>query len=317
MSKDTHGLTKKTLSSSLKAIFFFIGIPFIFLFSTLIITNSIELLVTHLGRAISVSNNTFKSSIANSLWINLFNKNDRSIIERHSYNFTNSYSEMKNIGISLLITRTSYKYILSFIVSFIMFISLGIATIKVAIRVIKIVILYVISPPIIGVIPLDYGEKMDRWKDEVIKVFIGVCGNIISMYIYILSLSVIGDIINKVDSSFNNQMLPSFIYIIFAISGAIMCAFGEKIITNLFSFRANNKNESFTFNYSSKNNAYINKNNILSSGSKKPFMTHNHNGFYSPFSEQHLSHINHHNNSIINLTFNDKIEKKIKEGLYE
>ncbi|MBQ7277363.1 MAG: hypothetical protein IJS58_08985 [Bacilli bacterium] len=240
--KDTPGEMKKVIATSLKALFWFAFIPtfFVVFIQFLVtptlnyVTNVVSLNIT--GTGIDVGT-TEANSIANTLWYRMFSAEHANILKSENANFTYSYSTIKDMGISLKIgdSATSYKYIVVIIVTAIMFWTMGIATIGLAERLINIVFLYLVSPVMIGASPLDGGERLNIWKDKVIVKCFGVMGSILSMYIFLLILGVVGNIVDSYQGNEHGYFILTAVFAIVCIAGAMMCYKGQQLFASLIS----------------------------------------------------------------------------------
>lgn len=239
MKKDSPGESKKVLASSFKALFYFIFIPTLFMLATYFTGQIIYHVVGSISSSItgqSISQTTSVSdSIANTLFTRLFNKNDRAHIQ--GLTFQSSYDAFAENGISMRMDKTSFQYVIAIVVSAIMFWTLGISTIGLAERIINIVILYLISPVMIGTSPLDSGSRLNVWKDKVVSKLFGVMGNILSMYVFLLVLGVVGDIIDYAGKNVQgeDQWILTCVYGVVCIAGAMMCCKGGTLISSLIS----------------------------------------------------------------------------------
>lgn len=234
--KDTPGEMKKCLSSSFKAVFYFVFIPTFFVISVFIlsrvfysVTNYISVTIT--GNDLQYGT-TESTSIANTLWQRMFSAQDRGKL--NDLNFTNTYDEISG-AVSLKMGETSYKYVIVIIVTAIMFWTMGIATIGLAERLINIVFLYLVSPIMIGASPLDSGERLNLWKDKVIVKFFGVMGNILSMYIFLLILGIVGNIVDNYHGDDAGYWVLTAVFAIVCIAGAMMCCKGQTLLAGLIS----------------------------------------------------------------------------------
>ena len=240
--KDTPGEMKKVIATSLKALFWFAFIPtfFVVFIQFLVtptlnyVTNVVSVNIT--GKGIDVGT-TEANSIANTLWYRMFSAEHATTLKKNGCNFTNSYDSIKDLGISLRIgdSATSYKYIVVIIVTAIMFWTMGIATIGLAERLINIVFLYLISPVMIGASPLDGGERLNIWKDKVIVKCFGVMGSILSMYIFLLILGVVGNIVDSYQGAEHGYFILTAVFAIVCIAGAMMCYKGQQLFASLIS----------------------------------------------------------------------------------
>ena len=238
--KDTPGESKKVLATSFKALFFFIFIPTLFVVGTRIVGQILNITVNSVANTItgttsSTGTTTAQSSIANTLFFRMFNSADRKKLEIGTASFQFSYNEIEALNISLKFTNTSFQYVIIIIVSAIMFWTLGIATIGLAERIINVVLLYLLAPIMIGASPLDGGHRLNIWKDKVLTKLFGAMGNILSMYIFLLVLGVVGDIVEKYKGGGEEYWILTCVYAVVCIAGAMMCCKGSTLIASLIS----------------------------------------------------------------------------------
>ena len=237
--KDTPGEMKKCLSSSFKAVFYFVFIPTFFVISVFLLSRVFYIVTNYLSVTITGNDleygTTESTSIANTLWQRMFSAQDRTALTKNTLNFTNTYDEIQNVGVSLKMGETSYKYVIVIIVTAIMFWTMGIATIGLAERLINIVFLYLVSPIMIGASPLDSGERLNLWKDKVIVKFFGVMGNILSMYIFLLILGIVGNIVDNYHGDDAGYWILTAVFAIVCIAGAMMCCKGQTLLAGLIS----------------------------------------------------------------------------------
>lgn len=241
LKKDSPGESKKVLSTSIKALFYFIFLPTLFVVFVKIIGQVLNITVNSVANSIvgtTGSNNitTANSSIANTLFTRMFDATDRSNLKLLGIDFTWSYDDITAAGISLAFDNTSFQYIILIVVSAIMFWTLGIATIGLAERLINVILLYLLGPVMIGASPMDSGQRLNIWKDKVIVKLFGAMGNILSMYIFLLLLGVVGDIVDK-NSNVGGEdgWILTCIYAVVCIAGAMMCCKGSTLIASLIS----------------------------------------------------------------------------------
>lgn len=236
--KDTPGEMKKCLSSSFKAVFYFVFIPTFFVISVFLLSRVFYIVTNYLSVTITGNDleygTTESTSIANTLWNRMFTATESKMLSDKGYNFTNSYDTINGI-VSLKIGETSYKYVIVIIVTAIMFWTMGIATIGLAERLINIVFLYLVSPIMIGASPLDSGERLNLWKDKVIVKFFGVMGNILSMYIFLLILGIVGNIVDNYHGDDAGYWILTAVFAIVCIAGAMMCCKGQTLLAGLIS----------------------------------------------------------------------------------
>lgn len=236
--KDTPGEMKKCLSSSFKAVFYFVFIPTFFVISVFLLSRVFYIVTNYLSVTITGNDleygTTESTSIANTLWNRMFTATESKMLSDKGYNFTNSYDTINEI-VSLKMGDTNYKYIIIIIVTAIMFWTMGIATIGLAERLINIVFLYLVSPIMIGASPLDSGERLNLWKDKVIVKFFGVMGNILSMYIFLLILGIVGNIVDNYHGDDAGYWILTAVFAIVCIAGAMMCCKGQTLLAGLIS----------------------------------------------------------------------------------
>lgn len=239
--KDSPAESKKVLSTAFKALFYFVFIPALFIVATQIIgqimnitVNSVASTITGSGGASGAT--TAETSIANTLFMQMFDAKDRADLSKRNANFLCSYEQIEAFGPSMKFSNTSFQYVILTVVSAIMFWTLGIATIGLAERIINVIILYLLAPIMIGSSPLDGGQRLNIWKDKVLVKLFGAMGNILSMYIFLLVLGVIGEIVSNNSTLVGeDSWILTCVYAVVCIAGAMMCCKGNALISSLIS----------------------------------------------------------------------------------
>ncbi len=237
--KDTPGESKKVLATSFKALFYFVFIPTLFVVATQIIGQIMNVTVNSIANTITVTsgssgNTTAQSSIANTLFYRMFSGEDRKSLKNAQATFQWNFDDINSIA-SLQFTKTSFQYIIIVVVAAIMFWTLGISTVGLAERIINVVILYLLAPLMIGSSPLDGGHRLNIWKDKVLTKLFGAMGNILSMYIFLLVLGVVGDIVDKYTGHDETYWILTAVYAVVCIAGAMMCCKGSTLVASLIS----------------------------------------------------------------------------------
>lgn len=237
--KDTPGESKKVLATSFKALFYFVFIPTLFVVATQIIGQIMNVTVNSIANTITGSSNTAgtttaQSSIANTLFYRMFSASDRWALMKDNITFQSGFDAIDEVA-SLQFTKTSFQYIIIVVVAAIMFWTLGIATIGLAERIINVIILYLLAPIMIGSSPLDGGHRLNIWKDKVLTKLFGAMGNILSMYIFLLVLGVVGDIVDRYTGHDETYWILNAVYAIVCIAGAMMCCKGSTLVASLIS----------------------------------------------------------------------------------
>ena len=237
--KDTPGESKKVLATSFKALFYFVFIPTLFVVATQIIGQILNVTVNSIANTITGTTNTSgtttaQSSIANTLFYRMFSSTDRAKLQFANRTFQSGFDDINKVA-SLQFTNTSFQYIIIVVVAAIMFWTLGIATVGLAERIINVVILYLLSPIMIGSSPLDGGHRLNIWKDKVLTKLFGAMGNILSMYIFLLVLGVVGDIVDKYTGHDETYWILTAVYAVVCIAGAMMCCKGSTLVASLIS----------------------------------------------------------------------------------
>ena len=237
--KDTPGESKKVLATSFKALFYFVFIPTLFVVATQIIGQIMNITVNSIANTItgptnSTGTTTAQSSIANTLFYRMFSAADRNDLMQQHITFQSGFDNINKVA-SLQFTNTSFQYIIIIVVAAIMFWTLGIATIGLAERIINVIILYLLAPIMIGSSPLDGGHRLNIWKDKVLTKLFGAMGNILSMYIFLLVLGVVGDIVDKYTGHDETYWILNAVYAIVCIAGAMMCCKGSTLVASLIS----------------------------------------------------------------------------------
>lgn len=137
--------------------------------------------------------------------------------------WTDSYANLNAWGYNL----HNYNYLIGFLGGIIILFIIGLAALNLVERIIDLVFLYLVSPFIIAVSPLDEGNRLGIWKDLVISKLLSVAGMLICFYIYFLCLP----IVDKIFAS--DTFIVRLGYLIFAIGGALAARKGGLLISNL------------------------------------------------------------------------------------
>ena len=121
-----------------------------------------------------------------------------------------------------------YNYLVAYVGGLIMLFTVGISVITVIGRIIELVLLYVISPVVVSVSPLDEGNRLGIWKDLVISKFLSVAGMIICYYIFFLVMNFVNE-----EMFTGNNFTIKIAKLLFAIAGCLTANKGGLLITNL------------------------------------------------------------------------------------
>lgn len=121
----------------------------------------------------------------------------------------------------------NFNYLVAYLGGIIILFIIGLAALNLIERIIDLVFLYLVSPFVIAVSPLDEGNRLGIWKDLVISKLLSVAGMVICFYIYFLCLP----IVDKIFAS--DTFIVRLGYLIFAIGGALAARKGGLLISNL------------------------------------------------------------------------------------
>ena len=143
-------------------------------------------------------------------------------------NWNNSFHHLSDMLKSEGKSMQDYNYLVAYVGGLIMLFTVGISAITVIGRIIELVLLYVISPVVVAVSPLDEGNRLGIWKDLVISKFLSVAGMIICYYIFFLIMG----FVNKEMFTGNNFTIK-IAKLLFAIAGCLTANKGGLLITNL------------------------------------------------------------------------------------
>lgn len=122
---------------------------------------------------------------------------------------------------------SDFNFFICYLAGIVMIFILGVSALQLVERIISIVFLYLVSPFVAAVSPLDDGNRLNIWKDLLISKLLGVAGMLVCFYIYFSLLPIIGQIFTRAD--FINQL----VYLIFAIGGALAASKGGHIVATL------------------------------------------------------------------------------------
>lgn len=137
--------------------------------------------------------------------------------------WTSSYSALDKLGYNM----HDYEYLIAFLAGIIIVFIIGLAALNLVERIIDLVFLYLVSPFMIAVSPLDEGNRLGIWKDLVISKLLSVAGMIVCFYIYFLCMPIVEQIFN------GNSFIVKAGHLIFAIGGALAARKGGLLISNL------------------------------------------------------------------------------------
>lgn len=137
--------------------------------------------------------------------------------------WTDSYDRITDWGWNL----HDYNYLVGILGGIIILFTIGLAALNLVERIIDLVFLYLVSPFIIAVSPLDEGNRLGIWKDLVISKMLSVAGMLLCFYIYFLCLPIVDEIFKS------NSFVVRLGYLIFAIGGALAARKGGLLISNL------------------------------------------------------------------------------------
>lgn len=214
-SKDNGEGKLKVLKQSLKGFLLVFLIPTIF---------SVSILATSILLSSIVSGMSGTSASEFSLAQKLF---EICLPENSSApgmpNWTDGYSQLTDWGWNL----HSYNYLIAYLGGIIILFIIGLAALNLVERIIDLVFLYLVSPFVIAVSPLDEGNRLGIWKDLVISKLLSVAGMVVCFYIYFLCLP----IVDKIFAS--DTFIVRLGYLIFAIGGALAARKGGLLISNL------------------------------------------------------------------------------------
>ncbi|MBR5165873.1 MAG: hypothetical protein IKW87_10025 [Ruminococcus sp.] len=83
------------------------------------------------------------------------------------------------------------NYIVVFFSCFVLIINMGIIIVSCIVRIFNLLFLYIIAPPIIGIMPLDDGQKFKQWITAFIIQAFSVFATVISMRVFLIFIPVI------------------------------------------------------------------------------------------------------------------------------
>lgn len=218
--KDNREGKVKILKSCIKGTLLVVLLPAIFGIGI----RAVTILLSGISSAMSTDTNTSFAS-------NLFNicMPDNT----NTYNWDSSYSEISslldtaNVQNGTNYSMQDFNWFIAYIGGLILLFILGLAVLNLIERIIDLVFLYIISPIIIAVSPLDEGNRLGIWKDLTISKFFSIAGMIICFYIYFLFMGIINSIL------VGDTFLIGFAKLICAIGGALAARKGGLLISNL------------------------------------------------------------------------------------
>ena len=126
-----------------------------------------------------------------------------------------------------IVSLKNYNYVIQYIGGILVMFIIGISALNVMGRLIDIVLLYIISPFVVAITPLDEGNRLGIWKDLVFSKFLSVAGIILSYYIFFQCMNIVNAVL------VGNSFIIKLSKLLFAIAGALASNKGSNVITNL------------------------------------------------------------------------------------
>ncbi len=126
-------------------------------------------------------------------------------------------------------------------INFILFIGGGVlaayimlmAAFGIIIRLIKGVVLFMVSPPMVALIPLDGGNAFKRWRENFLKQVLAAYGSIIGLNLLFLLLPVLANINLFDPSTSSGGNANAFVQMLFTLSGLLMFKEISGMIANM------------------------------------------------------------------------------------
>lgn len=226
MNKDVPSIMKKTLTNALKGSIFFVLVPIIVMFALGVCSTLIQMLFNQIAQA------TGRSGTSTGIADTLFGLCIDGDIGKAAY--TQSYSELEGNKIVMKVgDGCEFNYFLCILIGCVLLFSLALAVINLAERLINLVILYVVSPVMVATSVTDDGARLNIWKDKIIAKYIGVMGNVLSMYIYFVIVDWCQD--ELIGHDFQIFSPKGIAYFAIVIGGAFMACKGSTLIAGLIS----------------------------------------------------------------------------------
>jgi len=145
-----------------------------------------------------------------------------------SYGTLVGFLNAENLQNSTNLSMHDYNFFIAYIGGIIMLFVLGLSVLNLIERIIDLVFLYIISPVVVAVSPLDEGNRLGIWKDLTIAKFLSISGMVICFYIYFLFMNIVNNLLLD-----NGSFLIGFAKLLCAIGGALAARKGGLLISNL------------------------------------------------------------------------------------
>ena len=126
----------------------------------------------------------------------------------------------------------TYNYFIGFVGGFIAISILLVTCIGVIQRFFEVCILFVASPPLIALMPIDNGKKYEKWRGEFIKRVISAYGPILALNLFFIILPLLLRI-NLWPSGGLNDMFNAIVHMLFMIVGLVSVKEFSGVISNL------------------------------------------------------------------------------------
>lgn len=226
MNKDVPGIMKKTLANAFKGAIFFVLVPMIVMFALGVCSSLIQMLFNKIAQAAG------KSGTSSGIAETLFNLCIETKTNDATYNDSFGILIDKKVNMKLG-DGCQFNYFLCILIGCVLLFSLALAVINLAERLINLVILYVVSPVIVATSVTDDGARLNIWKDKIIAKYVGVMGNVLSMYIYFVIVGWCQTFL--IGEGFVIFSPKGIAYFAIVIGGAFMACKGSTLIAGLIS----------------------------------------------------------------------------------
>lgn len=165
--------------------------------------------------------------------LNAVNQNtEGSAYDADSLGATFDYTNLKMV--KTYYDTSEINYLVLYVAAGITIWSLYMAVFGLIMRLYKLVILFVISPPAVAIMPLDGGNALKQWRDKFIGNVVGVYGVVVALNLFFIILPMLKQIKLFDPSNFANYYYNNFTYLIMVVVGCYMFKDLSKLVSDIF-----------------------------------------------------------------------------------
>lgn len=225
--RDSAVTMKRTISKTFTAIIFMISVPII-IYMGIVLVGAVFSGITDVMQ--SASGGLERSSVAQAFFE--FCLPEGTDLSDRDIAFSNA-TLYHSINIK------EFNFFIGLLVGIILVFILGFAAISLVERIINIVLLYLVSPIVIAALPLDEGNRLTIWKDQILAKLLGAGGIILSMYLYQMFIRFISSVFDPaLVHNASDKIIYNMVKLISIIGGALVAAKGGLTIAQLIGHNA-------------------------------------------------------------------------------